>query len=193
MSKKAKHVEKVGKIAVGELLENKVVVWKSWESVYEERFFGKIMEEGKMRYLQLSLEEAMLLLERDLLDVTVNKKSVTAKEFYQICVGIDKEFPQKFVVYRDLRNRGYIVKSGFKFGTHFRVYEKGVNPYKEGPKGAAEHTKYNVHAYPEVMAFSPAEISRFVRLSQNIRATALLAIVDEEGDVTYYVLKRVTP
>ncbi len=30
------------------------------------------------------------------------------------------------IAYRDLRNRGFIVKSGFKFGTHFRVYERGV-------------------------------------------------------------------
>jgi len=186
-------IKKPAKIATADLLENKVVVWKNWDYIFSERFFGKIIKEEKAEYLQLSLEEALLLLERELLEIKVGKKKVSSKEFYKICVSLDKEFPQKFAVYRDLRNRGFIVKSGFKFGTHFRVYDRGVNPYKEGPKGAAEHTKYNVHAYSEAVAFSPAELSRFVRLSQNIRAIALVAVVDVEGDVTYYRIERVKP
>lgn len=190
---KAEMPKKPEKLAVGELLENKVAVWKDWDYVYNEKFFGKIIKEEKTEYLQLSMEEAMLLLERELIEIKVGSKKIAPTEFYSKCCTLDNEFPQKFSVYRDLRNRGFIVKSGFKFGTHFRVYERGVNPYKEGPKGAAEHTKYNVHAYSEAVAFSPAELSRFVRLSQNIRAIALLAIVDVEGEPTYYRLQRIKP
>ena len=36
----------------------------------------------------------------------------------------------KFVIYRDLRSRGYIVKEGFGFGTDLRVYERGDFPKK---------------------------------------------------------------
>lgn len=190
---KEEAIKKPAKIAVGELLENKVVVWKDWDYIFSEKFFGKVIKEEKVEYLQLSLEEAMLLLERELLEVKIGGKKIEAREFYSKACSLDIEFPQKFAVYRDLRNRGFIVKSGFKFGTHFRVYERGVNPYKAGPKGAAEHTKYNVHAYSEAVAFSPAELSRFVRLSQNIRAIALLAIVDVEGEVTYYKIQRMKP
>ncbi len=187
---------KTGEIlATADFLENKVVVWSKEEGnrIYSEKYFGKCVDEEKVTYLQLSLEEAMLLIDRGHIKINYEGKSITAQAFYEKCMIVDKEFPQKFTVYRDLRNRGYIVKSGFKFGTHFRVYDRGVNPYKEGSKETKEHTKYNVHAYPENHMLMPQEWSRYVRLSHNIRATALMAIVDEEGDVTYYKIIRTKP
>lgn len=182
-------------IAIGEFLENKIIVWDEDQanSVFSEKYFGKWIERENSKYLQLSLEESMLLLEREFLKINVEKKTLDINTFYNICVKIDKEFPQKYTVYRDLRTRGFIVKSGFKFGTHFRVYDRGVNPYKEGSKESKDHTKYNVHAVPENHTMSYQEWSRYVRLSQNIRARALLAVVDEENDVTYYNIKRMRP
>lgn len=182
-------------LANAHLLENKIVVWSKDEAnqIYCEKYFGKWIEEEKEKYLQLSLEEAMILLERGHIAIFEGEKKHTAQSFYDKCIALDKEFPQKFTVYKDLRNRGYIVKSGFKFGTHFRVYDRGVNPYKTGGKETKEHTKYNVHAYPENQILTPQEWSRYVRLSHNIRATALMAIVDEEGDVTYYKIIRTKP
>ncbi len=182
-------------IAIGDFLENKVAVWdkEQGNKLYSEKFFGKWIEEEKATYLQLSLEEAMILLERGFLEIKHNAKKLSSGEFYNICTAVDREFPHKFTVYRDLRNRGFIVKSGFKFGTHFRVYDRGVNPYKIGEKDMKDHTKYNVHAVPENHTMSYQEWSRYVRLSQNIRARALLAVVDEENDVTYYNIKRTRP
>lgn len=184
-----------GPMAVGEFLEDKVIVWDRDQAnrLYSEKYFGKWIEEEKVKYLLLSLEEAMILLERAHIKILIKNSETDAQEFYKICTGIDREFPHKYVVYRDLRNRGFIVKSGFKFGTHFRVYDRGVNPYKEGAKETKEHTKYNVHAVAENHTMSYQEWSRYVRLSQNIRAKALLAVVDEEGSVTYYVILRVRP
>ncbi|MEA3229577.1 MAG: tRNA-intron lyase [archaeon] len=182
-------------MATAELLKNKLVIWDAEEQkkIFEEKYFGKFIEEEKTVYLQLSLEDGMLLIERGHIDIVHNKRKIDVKKFYNICCTMDPEFPQKFTVYRNLRNRGFIVKSGFKFGTHFRVYDRGVNPYKSGSKELKEHTKYNVHAVPENYAHSYQEWSRYVRLSQNIRAKALLAVVDEEGDVTYYVITRIRP
>jgi tRNA-intron endonuclease len=102
------------------------------------------------------------------------------------------QFHPQFVVYRDLRSKGYLVKTGFKFGAHFRLYERGVR-LKRGPKAPHEHTKAVVHAVSEEAAFSLPEMARAVRLAQNIRATMWWAIVDKEGDVTYYQLARIKP
>ena len=183
------------KIATAEFLDNKLIIFdeKQGMAVFSEKFFGKWIEEEKTKYLQLSLEEGMILLERELIDINVKGKPIDVKKFYALCFKTDKEFPQKYTVYNNLRNRGFIVKSGFKFGTHFRVYDRGVNPYKSGSKETKEHTKYNVHSVPENHTMSYQEWSRYVRLSQNIRAKALLGVVDEEGDVTYYDIKRVKP
>ena len=91
-----------------------------------------------------------------------------------------------------MRKKGYLVKTGFKFGAHFRVYEKGVK-LKKGPKAPFEHTKWVVHAVPEEAAFSLPEMSRAVRLAHNIRAKFIWAVVDKEGDITYYEITRITP
>ena len=120
------------------------------------------------------------------------KKIFTFKELMEIGSKIVNQFHSQFVVFRDLRERGYLVKTGYKFGAHFRVYERGVKLIR-GPKAPHEHTKWVVHAVPEESAFSLPEMSRAVRLAHNIRATFLWAIVDRESDVTFYELKRLTP
>lgn len=91
-----------------------------------------------------------------------------------------------------MRERGYLVKTGLKFGTHFRLYDRGVK-LKRGPKAPHEHTKAIVHAVAEESAFSLPELSRAVRLAHNIRATMWWAVVDREGDCTYYEVKRLKP
>jgi tRNA-intron endonuclease len=105
---------------------------------------------------------------------------------------LDKRFTERYRVYEDLRDRGLLVRTGFKFGCDFRVYERGVQ-LKKGPKTAKEHTKWIVFSVPEDYTCSFQELSRAVRLAHNIRARMLWAIVDNEGDVTYYQILRMKP
>lgn len=182
-------------LATAQIVNNRVVIWDSKEAnaVFSQKFFGKFIEDNKERYLQLLLEEATLLYERNQIKIKMDTKTMTYQQVISHFSKIDPEFSHKYTVFKDLRARGYIVKSGLKFGTHFRVYNRGINPYKEGEKSLADHTKFNVHAVSENMSMSYQEWSRYVRLSQNIRSTALLAVVDEEGDTTYYSIKRIKP
>ncbi len=173
----------------GTLLENRVRVFEDWSGIHEELYYGKEMED----YLELSLVEAMHLVEREELAVEEEDEELSTEELYERFVDRDEEFAEKYAVYADLRDRGYIVKSGFKFGAHFRVYPRGVNPYKEGPKEEREHTQWVVHAVPEKQTFTYTDISRAVRLAQNIRATMLWGVVDSEEEVTYYRVEHVTP
>lgn len=178
------------KIFKGEILENKVVVCgkSDSEEIYEIGCFGKVKDEQN----ELSLEEAFLLLKRNRLNVIDGKKKLDEEKLYKYACEQDKEFPWKFAVYEDLRNRGLLVRTGFKFGTHYRVYARGVK-LKRGPKSLKEHTKWIVHAVPENYTCSFPELSRAVRLAHNIRAKMLWAVVDQEGDVTYYEIIRKTP
>ncbi|MCJ7450468.1 MAG: tRNA-intron lyase [Candidatus Nanohaloarchaeota archaeon QJJ-9] len=173
----------------GNLLENKVRVWEGYEEIHEELYYGKEFED----HLDLSLAEAMHLVERKEIEVYKNDEKIGKEELFDRFTEIDDEFIQKYAVYSDLRERGYILKSGFKFGSHFRVYPRGVNPYKKGPKSQKEHTKWVVHSVPEDHNLSYSEMSRAVRLAQNIRATMLWAVVDSEKGVTYYKMERITP
>ncbi|MGC8812623.1 MAG: tRNA-intron lyase, partial [Candidatus Aenigmatarchaeota archaeon] len=174
-----------------------VIIWdpKAVE-LYDESGYGKPLPEENPERLELDLIEATFLVERNKLKVFVKENG--KKNFLELAdlfkVGEQRvnQFHPSYIVYRDLRNRGFLVKTGFKFGAHFRVYDRGVK-LKRGPKAPHEHTRFVVHAVPEEAAFSLPEMSRAVRLAHNIRATFVWAVVDREGDVTFYEIKRLTP
>lgn len=174
-----------------QLSESTVKIWdeEDGEEVHNEIYYGKFQDD----YLELSPVEAMHLVDREIIEVFQDDQELDREELWDIFVERDEEFDFKYKVYDDLRERGYIVKSGFKFGAHFRVYPRGVNPYKDGPKKQKEHTKWVVHAVPENENLSFSELSRAVRLAHNIRATMLWGVVDSEAGVTYYEVERVTP
>lgn len=159
------------------------------EEVFSEHYYGKYSED----VLELSLVEAYHLVDRDLLKVRRNESVLEKDDALEVFADKDTDFYHKLQAYSDLRERGFIVKTGFKFGAHFRVYPRGVNPYEEGPKKQEEHTKWVVHAVPEDEELGFSEMSRAVRLAQNIRATMLWAVVDSESGVTYYEVERKTP
>jgi len=181
--------ELVKEVVDSTLEENKVVVWKNFEKVYEPGYYGKMLPDR----LELALVEACLLLKRGRIRV-FNKegKQLTFEELFKHASSLDKRFVERYRVYEDLRERGLLVRTGFKFGCDFRVYERGVQ-LKKGPKSAKEHTKWIVFSVPEDFTMSFQELSRSVRLAHNIRARMLWAIVDNEGDCTYYIIQRMKP
>ena len=170
------------------LEEDKVVVFKSFEQVYEPGFYGKLLGDR----IELALIEALLLLKRGRIKVLKDNQPITFQDLYNHAVSLDKRFPERYRVYEDLRERGLLVRTGFKFGCDFRVYERGVQ-LKKGPKSAKEHTKWIVFTVPEDYTCSFQELSRAVRLAHNIRARMLWALVDNEGDCTYYQITRHKP
>jgi tRNA-intron endonuclease len=176
----------------GKLADSSVKVFDSEEAeeVHGDLYYGKIQDSGE---LELSPVEAMHLVSRDELEVEKNGEKIGKEELVDYFSDIDEEFDYKYKAYDDLRERGFIVKSGFKFGAHFRVYPRGVNPYKDGPKEKSEHTKWVVHAVPENHTLSFQDMSRAVRLAQNIRAKMLWAVVDSEAGVTYYEVSHTNP
>jgi len=85
-----------------------------------------------------------------------------------------------YKVYKDLRDRGLIVKSGFKYGTHFRVYENSME----------EHSRYLVHLIPEKEEIQ--KISRAVRVAHGVRKTLLLAH-NLNGKIVYFSISWIRP
>ncbi|MFC2143076.1 tRNA-intron lyase [Candidatus Aenigmatarchaeota archaeon] len=180
--------EEIKKIVDAALEENKAIVTKDKEHVYEPGYFGKDLGDR----LELALIEALLLLKRGRIRVLNKGKQMKFQDLYDHATSLDKRFPERYRVYEDLRERGLLVRTGYKFGCDFRVYERGVQ-LKKGPKSAKEHTKWIVFAVPEDYTCSFQELSRAVRLAHNIRARMLWAIVDNEGDCTYLQITRHKP
>lgn len=145
-----------------------------------QKSFGKKSKGGR---LELSLVEGLYLIERGSITVTDGKHEVTSDDIVKIAA--EEDFQLKAKVYADLRERGRIVKTGFKFGAHFRVYGRG--------ESIEEHSKYLVHVVPESEVYSFNEVSRIVRLAHGVKKEILFAVVDDEGDITYYKIERMTP
>ena len=81
---------------------------------------------GEMDHSKLLLKsfESLYLLFTDRLTIFKGKKNIDFDSYLQICKKQDKDILTKFLVYRDLRNRGYTVKDGLGFGSDFTVYDK---------------------------------------------------------------------
>ena len=92
----------------------------------------------------------------------------------------DKETVTKFLVYRDLRSRGYVVKEGFGFGADFRVYERGGYEKKRA--------KFVVFCINEGINVKVGELSRNVREIETMGKNAIAAVVERRGEVIYYKL-----
>lgn len=88
----------------------------------------------------------------------------------------------KFMIYRDLRSRGYIVKDGFGFGTDLRVYERGDFP--------AKAAKFVVFALDEGTEREVGDLSESVRQIIRMGKEAIVAVIERRGEVIYYKVSR---
>ncbi|MDO8428864.1 MAG: tRNA-intron lyase [Candidatus Diapherotrites archaeon] len=166
------------------LVENKVFVEeKRKRDQLIQRGFGELTE----RKLVLDLFESLFLMEKDKLEIQrLTGKDVDEKSLLKLGLKLDKQFYSKFLVFRDLRSKGFVVRTGLKFGFDFRVYPKGKKP-------GEEHTYWVIHVSTQDEKVSFPEISRMVRLAGNIHTIVLQAVVDSEDDINYYELRRITP
>jgi tRNA splicing endonuclease len=80
-----------------------------------------------------------------------------------------------FEVYTDWREKGYVIKTGFKFGTHFRVYFPGATPIKNNTAGWV-HSKHVIHVFPRDSRLLISEWARAIRVAHSVRKTFILAV-----------------
>jgi tRNA-intron endonuclease len=153
----------------GMLLENRVVIFDpvAEKKLREKEFFGKPFGEG----LQLSLVEALYLVEQGVLEIigVQDEKKIPSKLFWNLVQEVQPDIELRLQAFCDLKNRGLIVKTGFKFGTHFRAYTKNPD---------ATHAEYLIHIVPKGFSSIWAEISRAVRLAHSVNKDIMFAIAD---------------
>jgi tRNA-intron endonuclease len=134
---------------------------------------------------QLSLIEAARLSELGLLSLkdAGTGAPLDHEGFIARCGRSQPDFGLRLRVYSDLRDRGLVVKTGFKYGTHFRAYDQDPD---------ANHARFLVHAVPRDHETSWPELSRAVRLAHGVRKEMVFGAADE-GGVEYLKLDRVRP
>ncbi|MCF0226026.1 MAG: tRNA-intron lyase [Methanobrevibacter sp.] len=149
-------------------------------ALHEKSLFGKIEADT----LQLSLIEACYLLEKNRLNIFENDKPVDVNFFIDLLKN--KGLYSKYIVYRDLKDRGYVIKTGFKYGSEFRLYDKGRSP-------GQGHSDYLVKVIFENYNINALDFASYVRISHGVNKKLLLAIVDEDFDITYYNVEWTRP
>ena len=166
------------------LTHNKVIVQSNKaKSVLIEKGYG----EKKEGLLVLDLREALYLLEKGKIEIQDEKDDeYSFEKLLKYASGKEPKFYTKYLVYKDLREKGYCPKTGFKFGFNFRIYPKGKNV------GEA-HTEFVVHVSTQDNSITMPELSRMVRMSQTLNTMLVVAVVDSEDDINYYKFERMTP
>jgi len=142
------------------------------ETLYNTSFYGNPKDDS----LELTLIEAVYLTYKNRIKVTKNKKELDLRDLISYASREKGNFEVKYIVYKDMRERGYFIKPGV---TDFRVYPRGGRPGKTP-------SKYFVYALSERNPMPLKDLVRKLETTANMRKELVIAVVDEESDITFY-------
>jgi len=170
----------------GELIDNRIVVWniKDSQKLFSSGYYGKPIGMSKPKIeeinvpLILDLIEGYYLLQKSKVSITKMKKKITEKKMSEICRQEYHNFDKKYIVYKNFRDKGYIVNPGIKFGCDFAVYQKGPG---------IDHAPFLVQVYNKSDAMTSTGIVLAGRLARTVRKQFILAIPSGK-DVDYLAL-----
>ncbi len=151
--------------------------------LYASSRFGEIRDDA---CVQLSLFEAMYLLEKGKTLVRDSRKELDAVAFMKKAKRLEPNFWVRYCVYKDMRNRGYIVKTALKFGADFRVYDRGVKP-------GEDHARWVLFPVHEGDTLTWFEFAAKNRVAHSTKKRLMIAVVDAEGSVSYWENRWLRP
>jgi len=178
MNKSCMSFENNSKIQ-GVLIKNQIMVLNpDSQKDLEQKGYGEF-EKNKF---YLKSFESLYLLYTGALTLFKGKKKVDFDSLMQICKKNDEGILTKFLVYRDLRTRGYTVKDGFGFGSDFRVYSKG----DFGEKGA----KFLVFGLSEGKQEKIGKFQKKIEEIIKMGKEPIIAVIERRGEIIYYKITR---
>ncbi len=165
---------------VGELMGDQTQVSNN-EMIHdlEIKGFGEI-ENGK---LFLKFFESLYLLYIEKLILMKGKKKIKFDDLMNLYQKKESDSLSKFLIYRDLRNRGYVVKDGFGFGSDFRVYERG----HFGEKGA----KFLIFGFSEGQQEKMGNLQEKIKEITQMGKEPIIAVIERRGEVIYYKINKI--
>lgn len=145
--------------------------------LFNKNSYGILLQDGK---IQLSLFETFYLMEKKRLELFDGRnKKIDIEQFPKKIKKTEVNFSVKYVVFRDMRDRGYVIKTALKFGADFRVYDRGIKP-------GQDHARWVVYPVNEGSALTWHEFAAKNRVAHSTKKRLMIAIVDDESSCTYY-------
>ena len=152
--------------------------------LFNQSRYGTMLEDSR---LQLSLLEALYLIEKNKMEIRDSRSKILGFEaFLKKATKIETNFWIRYSVFKDMRNRGYIIKTALKFGADFRVYDRGIKP-------GEDHARWIIYPVHEGSSLTWYEFAAKNRVAHSTKKRLMMGIVDDEGDVTYYEIKWLRP
>jgi len=183
-SKRAAEADRNAELKIEASLREKGALVSSPEDIEElsSRGYGVPENEG----LMLIFYEALFLLGKGIIEVKNEKTGgkVNFQTLLQRFQSIDENAWARYLIYRDLRSRGYVAREGFGLGIDFRVYERG--------EYGKETAKYLIFGIQEGQPVSMEELARSLRYVQSLKRKLVLAVINRRGEVVYYSLSQLT-
>lgn len=170
-----------------ELIENRLIIWnpKQGSEIYKLGFYGKpvgIPKPKTMEFdtpLTLDLIEGLYLLEKRKIKVNSGEEKITPKRLREQAEKIYEDFSLKYIVYKDLRGRGYVVAPGIKFGCDFAVYEHGPG---------IDHAPFLIQVKQKEEDITATEIVRAGRLATTVKKRFIIAVPDSKTEKVQYLM-----
>jgi tRNA-intron endonuclease len=146
--------------------------------IFDNGYFGIWTSENT---LCLEPEEIMLLLDRGRIEVVNSSTSeiISSKDLVIHFTKMNRKFWSRYLVYKDLRNRGYVVSIGTRITAPFRIYSRGGKPGESVSKKV-------IYPLPEGEDIDLDLLDQIVKQAKIDRKKLLLSVIDRLGDVTYY-------
>lgn len=159
------------------------VISEDADRISQQGFYGTRLEDGR---LELEPVELLHLMERKRLIVSSpSGKTIAAKDIVSQLQGSNPRLWVSYLVFRDLRSRGYAVRQGFGKTIGFRVYARGDRP------GAASANQL-IYVLKEDETISLSDLDMITETALASRKKLVFALVDQNGEVNYYKVSQAT-
>jgi len=133
----------------------------------------------------LAFYEALYLVDKELLEVKdENAKEVDFQSLLQCYEKENENAWVNYLVYRDLRSRGYVVREGFGAEIDFRIYERGAY--------GKDTASYLVLGTQEGKPLPINDLAATLQQCQSQKKELILAVMNRRGEIVYYSVSQLT-
>tara|TARA_B100000959_G_scaffold268950_1_gene314177 strand:- start:273 stop:848 length:576 start_codon:yes stop_codon:yes gene_type:complete len=166
------------KISAKLINEKTIVINPKMQNILTERGFG----EPEKDTLVLDSFETLYLLYNNKLELKKVNKTIVFDELIQKYIQKHDDILTRFLLYRDLRTKGYVVKDGFGFGSDFRVYERGSYGLKDA--------KFLIFAFNEGTQQKIGKLYKNIGEITKMGKEPIIAVIERRGEIIYYKINK---
>ena len=164
----------------GKFINEKVIILNpKMQAILIDRGFG----ESEKDTLILDSFETLYLLYNNKLELKKVNKAIVFDELIQNYIQKNDDTLTRFLLYRDLRTKGYVVKDGFGFGSDFRVYERGSYGLKDA--------KFLIFAFNEGTQEKIGSLYKNIEQITKMGKEPIIAVIERRGEIIYYKINKI--